>query len=426
MTLRCALGAILVLALTSGAAAAPEKTTVLDLGAARFYAQSDDTALLAGLQLFVRAGLDREDARQDGLAALTAETIVRTPVDGQPLRDLVTAHGGSLSYSLGPQDVRFYLEGAPDRLGTLATFVAKAVATPDTSAATVSAARTAILERIADEERNPVSVGLAMLRRSYYDGSAGLPTFGTSGSIANLSGADVAAFVAAHYRRGNAIVAAVGRVTGDVTAAARSLAAALPDGSEAPALTKAHPFPASPRRIVAQRDIGVSYAVLGFAAPPAGDKDFGAMLIVRSLLSDIFDRVSATTLPAYSRAVGVVYNYDTKPASFALYINGALLSPATGLASVDTVLKNLAEKPLTPAIFNRYRTSAHGEWETESVSLEDRAWSIGNFVELGTDPDYAQTALAAVDAATPAAVQRVAKQYLQRFTLALIRPRDAP
>jgi predicted Zn-dependent peptidase len=423
---RYALCALLVLALTSGATAAPAKTTVIDLGATKFYAQSDETALLAGVQLFVLAGLDREDAHQDGLAALTAETILRTPVDGQPLRELISARGGSLSYSLGPQDVRFYLEGPPDALGALAALVAKAVAKPDTSASTVGAARMAILDRIADEERNPVSVGLSMLRRAYYDGSAGLPTFGTSGSIANLRGADVAAFVAAHYRRGTAIVAAVGNVTDGVTAAARTLAAALPDGSEPPAITKAHPFPVSPRRIVTQRDIGVSYAVLGFAAPGAGDKDFGAMLIVRSMLSNIFDRASATSLPAYSRAVGVVYNYDIKPASLALYINGALLSPATGLASVDTVLKNLAGAPLPAPIFKRYKTSAHGEWETESVSLEDRAWSIGNFVELGGDPDYAQTALAAIDATTPAAVQRVAKQYLQRFTLALIRPRDAP
>jgi predicted Zn-dependent peptidase len=264
------------------------------------------------------------------------------------------------------------------------------------------------------------------LRRSYYDGSAGMATYGTPGTVAALTGADVAAFIAAHYRRGNAIVSGAGRITDSVTSAARTLATALPEGSEAPIVSKTHAFAASPKRIVAQRDIGVTYAVLGFAAPPAGDKDFGAMLVVRSLLSDIFDRASATSLPTYSRAVGIVYNYDTRPASLSVYINGALLSPATGLASLDTVLRNISDKPMSDAILKRYKTSAHGQWETESVSLEDRSWSIGNFVELGSGPDYARTALEAVDATTAAGVQRVAKQYLQRFTLALIRPRDTP
>jgi zinc protease len=426
VTLRCAAGVLLALTMVSGATAASQKTAITDFGATKFYAQSDDAALLAGVQLFVSAGLDRQDAAHDGVAALAAETILRTPVDGQTLRDSVSARGGSVTYNLGPQDVRFYLEAAPDTIASLATLVAKAIAMPDTSAVTVNAARAAVLARIADDERNPVSVGLTMLRRSYYDGSAGMATYGTAGTVASLTGPDVAAFIAAHYRRGNALVSGVGRVTDNVAAAARTLASALPEGSELPIVSKAHPFAASPKRIVAQRDIGVTYAVLGFAAPSAGDKDFGAMLVVRSLLSGSFDRASATSLPSYSRAVGVVYNYDTRPASLSVYINGALLSPATGLASLDAVLRTISDKPMPAAILRRYKTSAHGEWETESVSLEDRAWSIGNFVELGSGPDYAQTALEAVDATTPASLQRVAKQYLQHFTLALIRPRDTP
>jgi predicted Zn-dependent peptidase len=74
-------------------------------------------------------------------------------------------------------------------------------------------------------------------------------------------------------------------------------------------------------------------------------------------------------------------------------------------------------------LLKRYKASAHGEWETESVSLADRAWSISTFVEQGADPDYAQTALAAIDATSAADVQRVAAAYLRKFTVALIVPR---
>jgi predicted Zn-dependent peptidase len=147
------------------------------------------------------------------------------------------------------------------------------------------------------------------------------------------------------------------------------------------------------------------------------------MLVLRSLFADVFDRQSATTLPAYARTVGVIYNYDTKPASLAVYINGQQVEPTAGLGSVDEVLKDVANKALTPVLLKRYKSIAHGEWQTESVSLADRAWSISNFVEQGADPDYGQTALAAIDATTSADVLRVAQTYLRKFTVALIVPR---
>lgn len=423
MMLRTAAAAALVLALGTNVAAAPAKTTMLDLGTAKFYLDTDETALLAGLQLFVNAGLDRETDRQNGLAALAAETVLQSPVGSASLRDSIAARGGSLSYVIGPQYARFYLEAPPQMMSSFAGLVEKALAGP-ISPEIFTAARTAVLARIADDQNNPVAVGSAMLRQSYYDGGAGLPTNGTTATLANFTVADVKAFTTAHYRRGGAIVTAVGRITPPVAAAGRKLVDALAAGSDETVVTKSRAFATTPKRIVTQRDIGVPYVMLGFAAPSIGDKDFAAMLVLRSLLSDVFDRQSATTLPSYARTVGVLYNYDVKPASLALYINGQQIEPTAGLGSVDEVLKDISGKALTPVLLKRYKASARGEWQTESVSLADRAWSISNFVEQGADPDYAQTALAAIGATTAADVQRVAQAYLRKFTVALIVPRD--
>ncbi|GAC1590052.1 MAG: hypothetical protein NVS3B28_16680 [Candidatus Velthaea sp.] len=425
MIARSMLALGLMCALAGSASAASGATTAIDLGPVKFYAQADDSSLLAGVQMFVRAGIDRQTATQNGLAALSAESIVQTPLNGVPLREVIAAHGGSLGYVVGVQDVRFYIEASPEELPVLARLVAGVMGAHDTPAAAVNAARRALSARIGDEERNPISVGLAMVRQSYYTGSAGAPLFGSAASLANLTAGDVNAFVTAHYRRGNAIVTAAGRVTDDVRTAAKTLAAALPEGMEPLSVPTVRAFPATPKRIVTQRDIGVPYVVLGFAAPALGDRDFGAMLVLRSLLSSAFDRASAVTLPAYSRAVGVIYNYDTNPASLALYINGAQLDPTIGLRSVDTTLHAIAATPLQAQLLQRYKASARGEWSTESVSLADRAWLIGTFAEHGISPDYAQTALGAIDAATGTDVQRVAKAYLQRFTVALVLPRSA-
>jgi predicted Zn-dependent peptidase len=421
--LRSVLTAAVVVVLGGSVCAAPEKTTALDVGAAKLYLQSDDSSMLAGLELFVGAGLDRESPQQNGLAALAAAIVLQSPVGGMALGDAIAARGGSLTYAIGPQYARFYLEASPASIGGLAELVSHALAAPTITPATIAAARTAVSARITDDENNPVAVGIAMLRQSYYDGGAGLPTNGTTATLASFGVADVKSFIAAHYRRGGAIVTAVGRVTPAVAAAGRGVASALPEGADQTVVTTSRAFAPTPKRIVTQRDIGVPYVLLGFAAPSIGDKDFGAMLVLRSLLSEVFDRQSATTLPAYARTVGVIYNYDTKPASLALYINGQQVEPTAGLGSVDEVLKDIAGKALTPALLKRYKGIAHGEWQTESISLADRAWSISNFVEQGADPDYAQTALAAIDATTASDVLRVAQGYLRKFTVALIVPR---
>ena len=48
--------------------------------------QPDAAATLVHASFILRAGLDRQTLTQNGLAALTAQTILRTPVDGKPVQ----------------------------------------------------------------------------------------------------------------------------------------------------------------------------------------------------------------------------------------------------------------------------------------------------------------------------------------------------
>ncbi|MBV8530781.1 MAG: hypothetical protein JO104_05645, partial [Candidatus Eremiobacteraeota bacterium] len=75
--------------------AAPS-TTVELIGGTTVVRQPDPTASLVGVAFVVRAGLDRQTMKQNGLAALVAETIVRTPVGTLPLQEAIAARGGSV------------------------------------------------------------------------------------------------------------------------------------------------------------------------------------------------------------------------------------------------------------------------------------------------------------------------------------------
>lgn len=396
----------------------------VDLGATKFYAQSDSGAQLVGIELVVNAGTARQTAAQSGLAALTAQTLLFTKIDGTRLTDRIAADGGSLDYAIDPGVVRFSLEVLPSALPAVSADVARALAALDTSADTVNAARAALAARIDDDERNPVTVGVEMLRTSYYRGTAGAPSFGTSASLAQLGRADVAAFFTAHYLRGNAFATATGAVDDASNAAINAVIGALPDGSEAPPVLVAQAFAPEPKHLVTSREIGVPFAFVGFAAPAMNDPDFGAMLVFRSMLNDVAEHRTTTTPAAFQRGINVVYSYDVKPASFIVEINGSQVDPSAGLTVLQAILKSAVSKPLGADVIKRYKETAHGDWALEAVTLNDRAWQIGAAVNEGADPALAQTIGAQIDRVTPADLERLAKVYLQHYTVALVLPRS--
>jgi predicted Zn-dependent peptidase len=395
----------------------------VDAGNAKLFTQSDAGAQLVGIELVVSAGTARQTAAQNGLSALSAQTLLFTKIDGTRLADRVMAAGGSIDYAIDPGVVRFALEVLPGALPAVSVDLARAIAAPDTSAATVNAAREAIGARIDDDERNPVTVGVEMLRYSYYRGTAGAPSYGTRASLANLGPSDVAGFISAHYLRGDAFATATGSVNDAANAAVGAVLNAFPDGNEAAPVLAAQAFGAQPKHLVTQRTIGVPFALVGFAAPAMSDRDFAAMLVLRSLLNDVASRQSTTTLAAFQRGIDVVYAYDVKPATFTVAINGSQLDTTAGLTVLQAILKTAVTKPLAADVVKRYKQTARGEWALEAMTLTDRAWLIGAAVNQGAVPDLAQSVAAAIDRVTPADVQRLAKTYLQHYTIALVLPR---
>ena len=135
---------------------------------ATIVSQPDSSASLVGVAFVVRAGLDRQTMKQNGLAALVAQTIIRTPVKqgdaaAMPLEDAIAARGGSVRFTVDPGDVRFYIEAlAADAPAVLDLFRA-AITVPDFSPSTVRDARSALVRQIAASQQVALQVGLDML-----------------------------------------------------------------------------------------------------------------------------------------------------------------------------------------------------------------------------------------------------------------------
>ena len=119
---------------TARAAGAEVPTpTLANVGGTTVVQQSDSAASLAGIALVVRAGLDRETMKQNGVAALVAQTILLTPV-GSPamsLQDAIAARGGSVRFTIDPSDVRFYIEALAGDAPAVLDLFRTALAAPD-------------------------------------------------------------------------------------------------------------------------------------------------------------------------------------------------------------------------------------------------------------------------------------------------------
>jgi predicted Zn-dependent peptidase len=420
------------------AATAPAPVPMVEnVGGTTVVRQSDSAATLVGVALVVRAGLDRQTMKQNGLAALVAQTIMRTPValrqaqgdiPAQPLEDAVAARGGSVQFTIDPSDVRFYVESLPSDATEVLGLVQSAIAAPDFSPATVRDARGALVKRIAESEEVALQVGLDMLSAaSSAQANAGLPELGTSASLAQLFPSDAESFYRAYYRRGGAIVSAAGRLDSLAPDALANLAGALAPGTTAPIAVHVPSLNGATREIVAHRDISSPWLIAQYPAPSVDSKDFGPMLVlasfVRRTLSDIA-QVPGVVSPTFaSRSVGAVYTYDHSPARLVLYVNGGLIgNPSRAFATALSIVNVLAVTKLQGSI-DDFKAEAAGDFATDATTLETRTWLAAVFAQQNASPDFLNRALTAISATTADDLQRVARTYLGNPTIALVLPR---
>ena len=414
--------------IAAAAPATPSPITLARQGGVTYIQQPDSASSLVGAEVLFRAGLNRQTLDQSGLAALVAQTILRTPVAGAAsLQDAIVAQGGSIHFAIDPDDVRFYVEALPSSGNAVFGLLARALASPSFDPATVRAARIDLVTRIAQDRSAALAVGLAMLdRASANAANATLPDLGTTASLAQLVPANVQAFYARYYRRGGAYVSAVGRLDALAPTVLQNLADAVPPGSTTAVAVHVAPLIGTSHELIAHRDIAAPWLIAQYAAPAASSKDFGPMLVLAAFmqrtLADIVEVPGVVSPTFASNAVGALYDYSQAPASLTLYVNGSTGNPNRAFGTALSVVNVLASTKLSGSI-DEFKAMAYGDFATGATTLETRAWLATIFAEQVASPDYVARAMAAINATTPQDIQRVAKRYLDNPNIALVLPR---
>lgn len=399
-----------------GAAPAPSTTSS---DGTTIVTQPDASVQLVGVSYFMRAGLDRQAVRQDGLAALTAETILRSSVTGgAALQDAIAQSGGSLSFTVEDGDVEFYLQSLSDRAAAQVALLAAALAKPNITNAAVNDARTRLVRRVALDGGSPLQVGVEMLSTS---------ADGTAMSLARYDATDVQAFYGRAYKRGGSVLSAIGNLTAVPTSAFSQLAAALPAGTSKPAAARPAAPASTSHQIIAHRDIDAPWLVARYPAPKPGSRDFGAMLvlsaIVNSALAEVANVPGTISHSFAADSVGTMYDYGARPANLIVYMAGGMGDPTRTFGTGLAVIGALSISKLQGSLAT-YKAQAQGRFVSDATSLHDRAWLAGEFALQGASTDYLNATLAQIAAVTPADVQHAARAYMDNPTVALVLPRS--
>ena len=402
--------------------------SVTQSGGTTFIEQNDSAATLAHATFVVRAGLDRQTLAQNGLAALTAQTLLRTPVDNAPLEEAVAAKGGAIHFSMDAQDVRFTIEATPANAGAVFDLVRRAFTSPSFDPKTVTSARDALQTQIAMNQRVALLVGLDMLSgTSAPAANAGLPSLGIPASLAQLGPSDVRDFYTKFYRRGGSYVSAVGRLDSLPLSSQESLASTLPSGDSNAVAVKLPALQGTSRELVTHRDVSAPWLIAQYPAPAVTSRDYGPMLVLAAFmqrtLSELAQIPGTVSSNPASGAVGAMYQYDRNDANLTLYVNGGIGNPNRAFATALSVAGILADTKLHGSI-DTFKAMAAGDFVNGASTLESRAWLAILFDQSGQSPDFVRTTLDAISATNASDLQRVAKKYLGNPTIALVLPRQ--
>jgi predicted Zn-dependent peptidase len=185
-------------------------------------------------------------------------------------------------------------------------------------------------------------------------------------------------------------------------------------------------LPSTSRQLIAHRDVPVPWLVAQYPAPDLRSRDFGAMLVLTAFmqrtLTDVSEVPTIATRSQRERGVGAYYNFDTTPANVIVYVDGGLGDPTKTFATALTVVNVLGHAKLSGDL-TEMKAFAAGRLLEDTQTLEDRAWLAGIYASQHVRGDYLAEILKAIDATTPADLQRVAAQYLGAPTIALVLPR---
>ncbi|HVG46106.1 MAG TPA: pitrilysin family protein, partial [Longimicrobium sp.] len=285
-------------------------------------------------------------------------------------------------------------------------------------------------ERRLRVENAPYSPALnAMLTDSLYNarGCYGYahPTIGSMDDLNAATVEDVRAFHGLYYRPNNATLTVSG---GFDPAEARRLVqeyfAGIPAGPAAPRATCTEPFAGLPsRRSFSDRNAQLPAVFAAYGLPPASSPDFAALRLLNVILAGGESSRLNERLVQRERAAAqlgpILFEWQGPSVVGYVVLANQGVSADRIQALLEEEVARVRDQGVTPAELEKAKNQLRASVVMERQTALGVAEALQSAAFVHGDPGYVNRSLDAAMAATPADLQRVARQYLAPTNRAL-------
>jgi zinc protease len=421
--------ALALVPVVAGAAEAPRVTRYLLPGGLRLLVRDDPNAQVVTISLQVRSGSRYETPATSGLSNFVQRVMIRgtTKRSARQIVEAAEDIGGSVDSSGDVEYAEIRGSALAVHRDALLELVAEVALTPTFPAEEVERERRLIGSQIQTRAETPFALALDTLTVQLYGSyPIALPTLGQKASIERLSRADLVGHYRRVYRTGTMVLAVSGRVEREsIRRQVERLFAQVPVGEVDEPVPPA-PTPSLERQVL-DRPVQQAQILMGFLAPGLGDPDYASGKIMSATLGGgmagrLFVRLRDDRGLAYS--LGMINPSRRGPGIFVAYMGTSGDTVDSAEAGMRQELDRFRTEGPTEAELARAKAYVLGNLAMDRRTNAQHAWYLAFFELAGVGWDYPERYARALEAVTAADVTRVARRYLERPTIVVVRPRS--
>jgi predicted Zn-dependent peptidase len=337
---------------------------------------------------------------------------------GEVLGGALDASGDVETGEVRAQALARYWEG-------LLALVAEVALTPTLPAEEVERERRLTRSQIHARADSPFLVTLdALLGALCGDHACGRPSVGTASSVGQLTRQALAAHHREIYQPGRLVLAVSGQVQpARVARLVDALFGKMPRSAVPAPEPPSRPRPTGERRVL-QRAVHEARILVGHLGPGLEEADYPATKVLGAILGGgmsgrLFVALRENRGLAYS--VGVLYPLRTAPAFLVAHMGTEPTNVEGAEAALRAELDRLRHEPVGEQEVARGKAHVLGGLAMDRRTNARQAWYLAFFESVGVGWQFADGYARAVQAVTAADIRRVARKYLDRPTIVLLR-----
>jgi predicted Zn-dependent peptidase len=386
-------------------------------------------APVVAISLMTRMGTRWESPDNAGISNFVHAVMVKGTAKrgGGEMAEAVALLGGKIS-AAGDVD---YAEVKTDGLARfwreLLGLTAELALTPALKPEEVDNERDWLISRVQKRRDSPNSRAFDELyARLYGTHPYALTILGTPESLKRIDHAAIVGWYRRFYRPERMTLAVSGQVKApEVIAEARRLFGERAAG-EAAADPSIPPPTASGGRVVIEQPAQQAQILVGGLAPRIADKDHAAVKVLATVLGGgmagrLFAELRDKQALAYTASA--YYDPVREPGALVLYLGTAPENAPRAEAALRKEIERIQSEPVGADELARAKGYLLGNYTMDRRTNGRLAWYLAFYEVEGVGQPFAEQYRRAVEAVTPADVQRVAKTYLAAPTSVVLVPK---